>query len=63
MRAYIGYMADIYDFTEYKLVQLMEEASDANEEDLSEWLWFIFNEYLDGKVLISFKDGWPVVKY
>tara|TARA_A100001391_G_scaffold173341_1_gene135315 strand:+ start:372 stop:542 length:171 start_codon:yes stop_codon:yes gene_type:complete len=56
-------MADIYDFTEYKLVQLMEEASDANEEDLSEWLWFIFNEYLDGKVLISFKDGWPVVKY
>ncbi len=55
-------MAEIYDFTEFKLHQLMERASEARRDDLAEWLFYILNQYLDGKVLISFKNGWPVVE-
>jgi hypothetical protein len=54
-------MGELYDFTEFKLHQLMERAAEARRDDLAEWLYFILNQYLDGKVLISFKNGWPVV--
>ncbi len=54
-------MGELYDFTEFKLHQLMERAAEARRDDLAEWLYFILNQYLDGKVLISFENGWPVV--
>ena len=54
-------MGELYDFTEFKLHQLMERADEARRDDLAEWLYFILNQYLDGKVAISFVNGWPVV--
>ena len=62
-RAYIAYMATIYDFTEYKLHQLMEAASEASNDDIADWLYYLLNEYLAGNLLISFDNGWPIVKY
>ena len=52
-------MAIIYDFTEFKLHQLMERAAEARKDDLAEWLYFILNEHLAGNVSISFENGWP----
>ncbi len=60
---YIACMGELYDFTEFKLAQLMEVASESDREDLAEWLWYILNEYSEGNVLISFENGWPVVNY
>ena len=57
---YVIHMADIYDFTEYKLHQLMERAAEARRDELADWLYFILNQYLEGKVLISFVNGMPV---
>ena len=54
-------MGELYDFTEFKLHQLMERADEARRDELAEWLYFILNQYLDGKVSISFVNGWPVV--
>ena len=54
-------MGELYDFTEFKLHQLMERAHKARRDDLAEWLYYLLSEYLDGNVLISFENGWPVV--
>ena len=56
-------MGELYDFTEFKLAQLMEVASEGDREDLAEWLWYILNEYSEGNILISFENGWPIVNY
>ncbi len=53
-------MAEIYDFTEFKLHQLMERAYEARRDDVADWLYYILNEYLSGNLLISFENGWPV---
>ena len=54
-------MGELYDFKEYKLHQLMEAASESDRDDLAEWLWYVLNEYLEGNLLISFEEGWPVI--
>ncbi len=56
-------MGELYDFTEFKLAQLMEAASEDDRDDLAEWLWYILNEYVEGNLLISFENGWPVISY
>jgi len=56
-------MGELYDFTEYKLHQLMERASEARRDDLAEWLYYLLSEYLDGNILISFENGWPIVSH
>jgi hypothetical protein len=54
-------MGELYDFTEFKLHQLMERAAEARRDDLADWLYYLLSEYLDGNLLISFENGWPVI--
>ena len=54
-------MAIIYDFTEFKLHQLMERAALARRDDVADWLYDVLNEYLSGNVAISFENGLPVI--
>jgi hypothetical protein len=41
----------------------MEAASEASNDDIADWLYYLLNEYLAGNLLISFDNGWPIVKY
>lgn len=61
MRTYIAHMAIIYDFTEFKLHQLMERASEAQRHDLAEWYFTVLSEYLAGNMLILFENGEPTI--
>ena len=54
-------MGEIYDFTEFKLHQLMERAYRAGDDDLAETYRLCLDEYLLGNIAISFKDGWPTI--
>jgi hypothetical protein len=54
-------MAIIYDFTEFKLHQLMEACSESGRDDLADWMYYLLSEYLEGNLLISFENGWPVI--
>jgi hypothetical protein len=56
-------MGELYDFTEFKLHQLMERAAESRRDDVADWLYYILNEYLSGNLLISFENGWPVISY
>tara|TARA_R100000008_G_scaffold85329_1_gene74962 strand:+ start:998 stop:1204 length:207 start_codon:yes stop_codon:yes gene_type:complete len=53
-------MGEIYDFTEYKLHQLMERAAKAKRPDVAEQLSIALDAYLMGEVTIKFVEGWPV---
>ena len=54
-------MGELYDFTEFKLHQLMERASEAGDNDLANAYRLCLDEYLLGNIAISFKNGWPTI--
>ena len=56
-------MGELYDFTEFKMHQLMERASEAQRHDLADWYFAALAEYLAGNILISFEKGEPVISY
>ena len=54
-------MGEIYDFTEFKLHQLMEEAASLGEYDTAEAFRICLEEYLLGNIAITFQNGYPVI--
>jgi hypothetical protein len=54
-------MGEVYDFTEFKLHQLMERAALAHRDDTADWYFHLLNEYLAGNIAISFENGLPII--
>ena len=52
-------MAQIYDFTEYKLHQLMESAAETQRYDIADDLRVVLDGYLLGELSIEWVSGWP----
>jgi hypothetical protein len=53
-------MGELYDFTEYKLHQLMEYAAELERPDIAVQIADMLDAYLMGEAHIEFVDGWPV---
>ena len=58
--AYIVCMGELYDFTEFKLHQLMESAAKRGRLDIATQISDALNAYLMGEVHIEFIEGWPM---
>ena len=52
-------MGQIYDFTEYKLHQLMESAAETQRYDIADDLRVVLDGYLLGELSIEWVSGWP----
>ena len=63
IRYYIQYMADIYDYTEFKLHQLMESAAETEHYDTADDLRLVLDGYLLGELSIEWVNGWPMPSY
>ena len=59
-RSYIVYMAEIYDYTEFKLHQLMEGAASLQRYDIADDLRVVLDGYLLGELDIEWVNGWPL---
>ena len=53
-------MADIYDYTEFKLHQLMEDAAETQRYDIADDIRAVLDGYLLGELSIEWVDGWPL---
>ena len=53
-------MAEIYDYTEFKLHQLMESAATLQRHDIADDLRVVLDGYLLGELSIEWVDGWPL---
>jgi len=53
-------MAEIYDYTEFKLHQLMESAAELQRHDIADDLRVVLDGYLLGELSIEWVDGWPL---
>ena len=61
--AYIVYMAQIYDFTEYKLHALMEQLASENLIEDADLVRKALDAYLLGHCSIDWCDGEPYATY
>jgi hypothetical protein len=52
---------NVYDFTEYKLHQLVEYAASKGRADLASSMLEALDAYMLGNIDIVFIDGWPAV--
>jgi len=52
-------MADVYDYTEFKLHQLMERAASTEHYDTANDLRLVLDGYLLGELSIEWVSGWP----
>ena len=53
-------MGELYDFTEFKLHQLIEYADSIARPDIATQLSDALDKYLMDEIHIEFVDGWPV---
>ena len=53
-------MAEIYDYTEFKMHQLMESAAETQRYDIADDLRVVLDGYLLGELSIEWVDGWPL---
>lgn len=53
-------MGTLYDFTEFKLHQLVEYADSIARPDIAKQLSDALDKYLMGEIHIEFVDGWPI---
>jgi hypothetical protein len=60
--AYIVYMAEIHDYTEFKLHALMESAASENQYEIADALREVLDGYLLGELHIEWANGFPLVK-
>ena len=60
IRSYIQYMAILYDYTEFKLHQLMEDAAETEHYDIADDLRIVLDGYLLGELSIEWVNGWPL---
>ena len=60
IRSYIQYMAILYDYTEFKLHQLMENAAETQHYDTADDLRIVLDGYLLGELSIEWVNGWPL---
>ena len=55
-------MAEVYDFTEFKLHQLMESYALSNQYGIARALAEVLDDYLLGRVTVEWYNGIPLVK-
>ncbi len=55
-------MAEIHDYTEHKLHQLMESYARSSQYDIASALAEVLDEYLLGRVTVEWINGIPMVK-
>ena len=53
-------MAIVYDYTEFKLHQLMEDAAGTQRYDIADDLRIVLDGYLLGELSIEWVNGWPL---
>jgi len=53
-------MGELYDFTEFKMHQLIEHCADINRADIATEISNALDSYLLGDIRIEFVDGWPI---
>jgi hypothetical protein len=53
-------MAIVYDYTEFKLHQLMEDAAETQRYDIADDLRIVLDGYLLGELSIEWVNGWPL---
>ena len=53
-------MAILYDYTEFKLHQLMEDAAETEHYDIADDLRIVLDGYLLGELSIEWVNGWPL---
>ncbi len=55
-------MAEIHDYTEFKLHALMESAARENQYEIADALREVLDGYLLGELQIEWANGFPLVK-
>ncbi len=54
-------MAEVHDFTEFKLHALMERAASENQYEIADALREVLDGYLLGELQVEWSNGFPLV--